>query len=111
MRASDRLGGGPTSPSALIGRGPSGGSGGSTSETRSDADRNQGFLGTHLFWWFGVQIIVGYASLFAPVPREQAKQHESPLALLQRRYAAGEISTEHYEQRPTVLVRDAIQGA
>ncbi|MEQ1854924.1 MAG: SHOCT domain-containing protein [Longimicrobiales bacterium] len=71
-----------------------------------------GFLGMHFFWWlFWVLIIVGFASLFTPVPRDQARQRESPLALLQQRYAAGEISTEDYEQRRAVLMRDAGQGA
>jgi putative membrane protein len=32
---------------------------------------------------------------------------QSPLQLLQRRYAAGEITTEEYEERLTTLLRDA----
>ena len=67
-----------------------------------------GFLGMHLFWWlFWVLIIIGLMSLFTPVPKQQAKQRGTALDLLQRRYATGEISTEEYEQRRTVLARDA----
>ena len=70
-----------------------------------------GFLGMHMFWWlFWVLIIIGFASLFTPVPRDQAKQRETPLDVLQRRYAAGEISSQEYEERRAVLVRDAAQG-
>jgi putative membrane protein len=71
-----------------------------------------GFLGMHLYWWmFWVLIIVGFTSLFTPVPRQQAKQRGTALDLLQRRYATGAISTEEYEQRRAVLTRDAAQPA
>lgn len=65
------------------------------------------FLGMHVFWWlFWIVLIIGFASIFTPVPRQQATR-ETPLELLQRRYAAGEISGEEYEQRKAVLTRDA----
>lgn len=65
------------------------------------------FMGMHLFWWlFWVAIIIGFVSMFTPVPRQQAAQRDAPLDVLQRRYAAGDISTEEYEQRRAVLVRD-----
>lgn len=61
------------------------------------------FLGMHMFWWlFWILLIIGLVSLFTPVPKREAKQRATPLNLLQRRYAAGEISTEEYEQRPGV---------
>ncbi|MEQ1854928.1 MAG: SHOCT domain-containing protein [Longimicrobiales bacterium] len=70
-----------------------------------------GFLGMHLFWWlFWLMIIVGFTSMFTPVPKDQAKHLETPLGLLQRRYAAGEVSTEEYEQRRAVLGRDSGHG-
>lgn len=65
------------------------------------------FMGMHVFWWlFWVLIIIGFVALFTPVPKQQAKRR-SALDLLQRRYAAGEISTDEYEQRRAVLTRDA----
>jgi putative membrane protein len=42
-----------------------------------------------------------------PVRRTTYRQMQSPLQLLQKRYAAGEITTEEYEERRTKLLRDA----
>ena len=68
-----------------------------------------GFLGMHLFWWlFWVLIIIGFATAFTPVPKQEARLRGTSLDVLQRRYAAGEISTDEYDQRRTVLVRDGV---
>lgn len=70
------------------------------------------FLGMHLLWWlFWVVLIVAFVSLFTPVPKQEAKRRDTPLDILQRRYAAGEISTEEYEQRRAGLARDAARGS
>lgn len=64
------------------------------------------FWGMHLLWWlFWIVLISLFFSLLTPVPR--SKVRETPLQILQRRYAAGEISTEEYEQRKQRLARDA----
>lgn len=64
------------------------------------------FWGMHLFWWlFWFLIIASFFSLLTPVPRH--KLRETPLQILQRRYAAGELSTEEYEERKQRLERDA----
>lgn len=64
------------------------------------------FWGMHLFWWlFWFLIIATFFSLLTPVPRR--KLRETPLQVLQRRYATGEISTEEYEERKQRLDRDA----
>ena len=69
------------------------------------------FLGMHLLWWlFWVVVIVAFVSLFTPVPKQEAKRRDTPLDILQRRYAAGEISTEEYEQRRAGLGRDGVRG-
>ena len=69
------------------------------------------FLGMHVFWWlFWVVIVIGVASLFTPVWRQEARR-DTPLDVIQRRYAAGEISSEEYEQRRTVLLRDTGRAA
>lgn len=77
------------------------------------------FDGTHFMWgmhWAGwilwILVIVGVVWLLtrsdqdrtSPPPRESAQ--ETPLDILQRRYAEGEISTEEYEERKDRLQRD-----
>ena len=63
------------------------------------------FWGMHMFWWlFWVLLIVLFFGVATPVPRSRAKQ--APLDILQRRYAAGEISTADYEERKEKLTRD-----
>lgn len=60
-----------------------------------------------LFWVAAVFMVFGYAQ---PVPRRTLRQfrEQTPLATLQRRYAAGEISTEQYEERRAILERDRL---
>jgi putative membrane protein len=41
------------------------------------------------------------------VSRSTYRQMQSPLQLLQRRYAGGEIATDEYEERRATLLRDA----
>ncbi|MEW6681482.1 MAG: SHOCT domain-containing protein [Nitrospirota bacterium] len=65
-----------------------------------------GFFGMHVFWWlFWIVLILAFFSLLTPVPRHRAR--ETPLQILQRRYAAGELSTQEYEERKARLERDA----
>ena len=64
------------------------------------------FWGMHLFWWlFWIVLLVAFFSLLTPVPRQRVR--ETPLEVLRRRYAAGEISTAEYEERKEKLTRDA----
>ena len=61
--------------------------------------------GMHVFWWlFWIVLIVGFFVLIEPVPRSRPR--ETPLELLQRRYAAGKISSVEYEERKAKLDRD-----
>lgn len=61
------------------------------------------FWGMHVFWWlFWIAVIVALFSLFTPVPR--SRRREKPLEVLHRRYAAGDISTEEYEERKAKLI-------
>jgi putative membrane protein len=48
-----------------------------------------------------------YFSFFTPMRRATYRQMQSPLQLLQQRYAAGEITSEEYEERRIKLLRDA----
>ncbi len=64
------------------------------------------FWGMHVFWWlFWIVLIVIFVALLRPVPR--SRPPETPLQILQRRYAAGEISTEEYEERKAKLAESA----
>lgn len=63
------------------------------------------FWGMHIFWWlFWALLIVLFFTLVTPVPKHRVR--ETPLEILQRRYAAGEISSEEYEERKAKLERD-----
>lgn len=66
------------------------------------------FFGMHFFWWtFWVVMIVAFFALAIPVRRATVRLYrEDPLGILQRRYAAGEITTEEYEQRKARIERD-----
>jgi putative membrane protein len=66
------------------------------------------FWGMHWFWWFfWVLLWIIFFSFLMPVRRITYRQMQSPLQLLQRRYAAGEITSEEYEERRAKLLRDA----
>ena len=65
--------------------------------------------GMHGLWWFfwlamiGVLVFYGWGS-----PSEKRRRpRESPLDVLQRRLASGEIAADQYEQRKALLDRDA----
>jgi putative membrane protein len=64
------------------------------------------YFGMHLLWWiFWVVLLVALLGVFTPVPRTRVR--ETPLQILQRRYAQGEIGSEEYEERKAKLERDA----
>jgi putative membrane protein len=67
------------------------------------------FWGMHMIWWlFWIVLLVAFFSFATPVPRRRMR--ETPLEVLQRRYAAGEISTAEYEERKEKLTRDKAEG-
>lgn len=68
-----------------------------------------GFFGMHMFWWiFWFALLVGGVSFFEPVARSQNKKHRSsPLEILQKRYANGELSDEEYEKKKSRIDRDS----
>lgn len=65
-------------------------------------------LGMHFIWWiFWVLIIVVLVALLL---RRQssggsAASRPTPLEILERRYAAGEISTQEFEERKAKLTQ------
>jgi putative membrane protein len=64
---------------------------------------NGGMLGMHFVWWiFWVVLILAFMS--PPVRRQFGDgSGETPLEILKRRYAAGEITTEQFEERKARL--------
>jgi putative membrane protein len=48
-----------------------------------------------------------FFSFMTPVRRTTYREMQSPLQLLKRRYATGEITSEEYEERRAKLLRDA----
>lgn len=70
------------------------------------------FFGMHAFWWiFWILLVVALFSLATPVPKSQARASQTPLGILQRRYARGEIDTAEYEERKARLSGDQPGGA
>ncbi len=66
------------------------------------------YWGMHGFWWlFWVLLWIVFFSSMMPMRRSTYRQMQSPLQLLQKRYAAGEITREEYEERRITLLRDA----
>ena len=64
--------------------------------------------GMHAYWWiFWFLLWILFLSFMIPVRRTTYQQMQSPLQILQRRYAAGELTSEEYEERRTKLARDA----
>ena len=66
------------------------------------------YFGMHFFWWmFWVVLIIMFFGWTVPVPRRMVRMYrEDALGILQRRYAAGEITTEEYEERKSRIQKD-----
>lgn len=65
-----------------------------------------GFFGMHLVWWLFWIVMIGL--LLSPIaPVSVSRRRDTPLEVLQRRYAAGEVSTDEYNERRTRIERDS----
>ena len=64
------------------------------------------FVGMHLVWWF-IWIIFVFTMFgwYQPVPRRKNRE-TSPLDILQKRFAAGEINKETYQEHREILQKD-----
>lgn len=68
--------------------------------------------GMSFLWWiFWIALVVIFFSLATPVRRTQARFYNDPLSILRRRYAAGELTTEQYEERKARLEKDLREDA
>jgi len=64
--------------------------------------------GMHLIWWFIWMALIFW--IFATpykIPGEKRKPN-SPLDILQKRFAGGSISKEEYEERKLILTKDGV---
>ena len=66
------------------------------------------FGGMHLIWWIvWIGVLIWIFLTPWPIPgKNWTQEPDSPLDILQKKYAAGEISTEEYEERKAILERD-----
>ena len=64
------------------------------------------FWGMHLIWWF-VWIMFIFWIIATPykIPRQQKKKN-SPLDVLQMRFASGQITSVEYEEKKKILEND-----
>lgn len=70
------------------------------------------FFGMHFLWWFvWIAIILTAFTNYTPIPKSHLRAGERAFDILRRRYAAGQLSTEDYEQRKAVLERDEPGGS
>jgi len=66
------------------------------------------YWGMHSYWWFfWIFLWIVFFSFMTPMRRVTYRALQSPMQRLQRRYAAGEVTSEEYEERRTKLLRDA----
>lgn len=64
------------------------------------------FGGMHLIWWIIWIVLIGWI-FFVPIdiPYQKSKK-ESPLEILKKRFAKGEISKVEYEELKKILNSD-----
>ncbi|HRH44270.1 MAG TPA: SHOCT domain-containing protein [Pyrinomonadaceae bacterium] len=64
------------------------------------------FFGMHLLWWFfWIVLVVTLFGWFDTVPKRRIRK-DSPLDILQKRFASGEITAEEYQEKKNVLETD-----
>jgi putative membrane protein len=67
------------------------------------------FWGMHLVWWFIWIVLIFW--IFA-IPYDipgQRKRKESPLDILQKRFASGQIEKEEYKEKKEILENDLVK--
>lgn len=65
------------------------------------------FWGMHWFWWaLWIIFLIWIFVLPYNIPGQRLER-ETPMDILKKKYAAGEMSTEEYEERKRILERDS----
>ncbi|MEX2336016.1 MAG: SHOCT domain-containing protein [Fulvivirga sp.] len=55
------------------------------------------FMGMNMVWWI-VWVVLIFGIFFFPLSRGRVEK-ETPLDILQKKYASGKMTTEEYEER------------
>lgn len=68
------------------------------------------FFGMHLLWWLIWPLFI--FSLFGLYPSVSKKNHKenSPLDILKKRFASGQITKEEYKESKEILEKDSPSG-
>ena len=65
------------------------------------------FFGMHMFWWFfWILLMFLMFGWFEPVAKRRIRR-DSPLEILQRKLASGELTIEEYQEKKRILEADA----
>jgi putative membrane protein len=64
------------------------------------------FGGMHYIWWFVWFIFLVWIFLTPWTFPGYRRWKQTPLGILQQRFAAGEITKEEYEERKQILLKD-----
>ena len=68
---------------------------------------NNYFGGMHLFWWVvWIMMLIWIFVLPYRIPFQRYKI-DSPLDILQKRFASGEITNEEYQEKKKILENDS----
>lgn len=67
---------------------------------------NDYFMGMHFFWWILWVLMVVWIFYSAWSFGQQKEKKDSPLDILKKRFAKGEINKEEYEERKSILQQD-----
>lgn len=64
---------------------------------------NYHFVGMHLVWWFiwGIFLIWIFATPY-DIPGQRRKK-DTPLDILKKRFASGQINNEEYQEKKKIL--------
>ena len=66
------------------------------------------FMGMNMVWWI-VWLVLIFAIFFIPFSRGRAQKEETPLDILQKKYASGKMTTQEYEERKAILQKDKVK--
>jgi putative membrane protein len=67
---------------------------------------DQYYWGMHFFWWFvWIMLLIWIFAVPYDIPG-QRRRRDSALDILQKRFAAGEITTDDYNHKRKILEND-----
>jgi len=64
------------------------------------------FWGMHLFWWFvWIMLLIWIFAIPYNIPGQRLKR-DSPLDILKKRFASGEIDLKEYQEKKELLEKN-----